>query len=252
MKDYKLFYCKANEENYNSKLKMQILTELACKDNINDIVEEFSEYAGEKDIIFSKHAIKGLSDLLQKFPDKSVIILKRLLIYVKLGKRDLIFTILDSIKDIIHVLPEFPEDLIGVLETSVSDDSDETSLISLINIIAQIPTKIKSSPYIIENILALIVEQRKAYSRELMLNLLSCIVRVFVKRPGEMLPILSRFYQYLFESDNIYQDDIDLTERATFYYNILKTDINLLTEIIDDKSSSQRSQDPDSEMVRVN
>jgi len=250
-KDYKLFYCKASDENYNVKLKIDILTELANRENINDIIEEFSEYAGEKNVVFSRLAIRGLSDLLHKFPDKSVVILKRLLIYVKLGKKDLVFTILDSIKDIINSLPEFPEDLISVLETSVSDDSDETSLISLINILAQIPSKIKSAPYIIESILDLTIEQRKFYSRELMLNLLNCIVRLFVKRPGELLPILSKFYQYLLESENPYSDDVDLTERAVFYYGLLKSDVNSLIDLIDQKPSPTKEADSDAEMLKV-
>lgn len=250
-KDYKLFYCKASDENYNSKLKIEILTELSNRENINDIVEEFSEYAGEKNVVFSRLAIRGLSDLLRKFPDKSVVILKRLLIYVKLGKRDLVFTILDSIKDIINSLPEFPEDLISVLETAVSDDSDETSLVSLINILAQIPSKIKSAPYIIESILDLAIEQRKPYTRDLMLNLLNSIIRLFVKRPGEVLPILSKFFQYLFESENPYSDDVDLIERAVFYYNLLKSDVNALADLFDQKSNLAKEVDCDAEMLKV-
>jgi AP-4 complex subunit beta-1 len=250
-KDYKLFYCKASDENYNSKLKIEILTELANRENINDIIEEFSEYAGEKNVTFSRLAIRGLSNLLRKFPDKSVVILKRLLIYVKLGKKELVFTILNSIKDIINVLPEFPDDLINVLESAVSDESDETSLISLIYILAQIPTKVKSAPYIVESILELIVDQRKPYTRDLMLNMLNCLIRLFVKRPGEVLPILSRFFQYLFESENPYSDDIDLIERAIFYYNLLKSDVNSVAELVDDKLSMPKAVDGDAEMLKV-
>ena len=57
---------------------------------------------------------------------------------------------------------------------------------------------------------------------------MNSVLRVFVSRPGETLPILTKFYKFLYSEKNIYANDIDLMERANFYYNLMKKDINSL------------------------
>lgn len=50
---------------------------------------------------------------------------------------------------------------------------------------------------------------------------LNAIIRVFVERPGESLPILTGFYKFLHQNEIGYYD-IDVMERSQFYYALLK------------------------------
>jgi AP-4 complex subunit beta-1 len=230
---YKMFYCRANDRNYNQKLKIKILVELADKNNINDIIEEFSEYAGEKDHFFSKYAIEGLGDLLKKFPDKSVVILKRLLIFIKLGKITTIKIILNVLKDIVGYIKNIPTELASVFDSFLDEEIEEKTAEDLLVIIGQIPNEIEVAPYLVEHILNLILEKKIQPHKDINLHLLNSIVRIFLKRPGESLIILTKVFNYIFSENGEFVKDVDLIERASFYYNLLKHDIDKLKEIVE-------------------
>lgn len=230
---YKLFYCRANDKNYNQQLKIKILVELATKENINEIVEEFSEYAGEKDQFFARYSIQGLGNLLKKFPDKSLIILKRLLIFIKMGKDSMIRNILNVLKDIVSYIDKIPTELASIFDSFLDENIEEKTAIALLDIIGQVPNQIEVSPYLAEHIFNLIIEKKILAKKEINLHLLNCIIRIFLERPGETLGILSKVFSFLFSEESDFNQDVDLIERASFYYNLLKYDINKLKEIID-------------------
>lgn len=228
---YKLFFCKGSENTYNAKIKIEILTEICTQKTVLEILEEFSEYTSEHDIILANEAVKGLTRLMLRFPDHSLVIMKRLLIFIKIGRLELINSILESIKNVIPFLPEFSDELMLLFENAALENTDENVTISLLRIFAQIPEKIKNCPYIIEIVLNNVMENEINYSRHLFLSLLTCIVYVFLKRPGETFPILTKLFQFFFESENKFSNDIDISERAMFYYNALKYDVNGLKEL---------------------
>ena len=57
---------------------------------------------------------------------------------------------------------------------------------------------------------------------------MNSIIRIFLVRPGEALPILTKFYSFIYSEKNAYVNDIDLIERANFYCNLMKNDIDAL------------------------
>ena len=230
---YKLFYCRANDKNYNQQLKIKILVELSDNENINDIIEEFSEYAGEKDQFFARYSIEGLGNLLKKFPEKSLIILKRLLIFIKMGKVSMIRNILNILKEIVSYIDKIPTELASIFESFLDENIEEKTAMALLDIIGQVPNQIEVSPYLAEHILNLIIEKKIQSKKEINLHLLNCIIRIFLKRPGETLGILSKVFSYFFSEESDFNKDVDLIERASFYYNLLKYDINKLKEIIE-------------------
>lgn len=54
-------------------------------------------------------------------------------------------------------------------------------------------------------------------------------VKSFIKKPGEMQKILGRFIRHIISNDS---EDIDLKERAAYYYQALRNNIRELTSIL--------------------
>ena len=237
LSSYKLFYVKAFEKNYNQDLKIRILVNLTTKENINNIMEELIQYAGERDIYFAKYAIKGLGELIKRFSDKAINILKVLLSFINMNKIEIIKHINSVLKDVLPHVAKLPKELTAIFESFYEQNKDEESIISLLCIICEIPTKINNSPYILDAILTDLQEGTETYSDTLILYLLNAVVRCFVVRSGEMLPVLSKMYEFIFNEEKELLDNVDLIERASYYYNMLKTDLEGLKASFEKKSS---------------
>lgn len=233
---YRLFYLRGSEKTYNAKLKIQILEELVDHNSVSHIMEEFSEYTSERHISLAHVAINALTKIMLDFPEHANVIMKRLLIFIKIGKIELVKAILDSLKNVIQNVSEASEELMVLFERAALDNSDEQVLIALLRIFTQIPDRIKNTPYIIEVILENMIDREQKYSRDLFLALLTASVYVFMKKPGEMFPVLSKLFQYFFESENPYNSDIDISERVMFYYNALKQDVLAFKETVGKKA----------------
>lgn len=228
---YRLFFCRGAELTYNAKLKIDILTEVASAKSVTEIIEEFSEYTSEADPAFAKAAVGGLTRLMLRFPDHQTIVMKRLLIFIKIGSLPLVNAILDALKHVTPYLRELSEELTAVFEAAVLENTDQTVLVSLMTILALIPDKVRNAPYLLEVVLNSLVDRERHYSRELFLSLLSSVVFVFLRRPGETFPVLTRLFQFFFEAEHPFSDDADVTEQVTFFYNALKNDIGSLKEL---------------------
>ena len=66
---------------------------------------------------------------------------------------------------------------------------------------------------------------------------------MFIARPGETLPILSRLFKMIYDDSQPFQRDPDLVERANFYYNLLKESPNKLKNIFKKKTLFIEEQD---------
>lgn len=81
------------------------------------------------------------------------------------------------------------------------------------------------APYVIENLLDNYVESDSSLLINAIL-LASC--KLFFKSPGEMQEILAKVFDFIFKNFN----DVDLKDRAYFFYNLLNKDIEEAEYII--------------------
>lgn len=235
-KQYKLFFVKASDKNYNQNLKIEILVNLVNKDTLGAITEELVQYTGDRDLSFAKYAIKGLGEIIKKFPDTSVSILKVLLSFISMNKKETIKHINTVLKDVLPYVDRLPKELTHVFETFYEDHKEEDSVLALLCIISLIPDKIGNAPYVLDSIIDAIEERDSRYGMDTVLCLLNAVVRTFVVRPGEMLPVLSKLYTLIFNDEREFCNDVDLIERASYYYNMLQTNVESLKEIFQHKS----------------
>jgi len=46
--NFRIFFCRSNEKNYNAKLRIEILVNLSCEKNVDEMIEELCEYSSSR------------------------------------------------------------------------------------------------------------------------------------------------------------------------------------------------------------
>ena len=84
-KDFKYFYCKADEPTYIKSLKVKILGELANEYNLGDLLNELNDYAGDVDIEMARKSIQTLTRIALNLPEVSKALLTNINSFYKKG-----------------------------------------------------------------------------------------------------------------------------------------------------------------------
>lgn len=74
---------------------------------------------------------------------------------------------------------------------------------------------------------------------------MNAVVKLFTRRPPEMHPCLSQLFMYILKNTN---EDIDVINRAGYYYNMLRYDIDKLKEIFDEIKYSMKYKENNEEV----
>jgi hypothetical protein len=104
-------------------------------------------------------------------------------------------------------------------------NNSSNGLSSLVWILGEFGENLINSPYIIENLLENFADYE---SNELINSLLLASCKLFFKSPGEMQSILGKVFDFVINNFN----DIDLKDRAMYFYNLIKSDIEEAEYII--------------------
>lgn len=85
-KDFKYFYCKADEPTYIKSIKVKILGELANEYNLGDLLNELNDYANDVDIEMARKSVKILTEIALRLPEVSKALLINLDSYYRTDK----------------------------------------------------------------------------------------------------------------------------------------------------------------------
>lgn len=128
--------------------------------------------------------------------------------------------------DLLRKYPDIFDNFVNMLEQSIHIISNNSSgLSALVWILGEYGEKLSASPYILES---LIDNYSETESTELINSILLSSCKLFFKSPGEMQEILGKVFDFIFNSFN----DIDLKDRAFYFYNLLKSNVEEAEYII--------------------
>ena len=102
--------------------------------------------------------------------------------------------------------------------------------VALIWIVGELGESLDDAPYILENYVDSLSDEKN--NNEIKNTLLNSAIRLFLKRPPEMQKILGKLFKTIIENED---EDMDLKERAVFYYRCLQKDINMLTKLVENQ-----------------
>lgn len=100
--EYKHFFCKFDEPNYIKLLKIEILTLISTENNLQDIINELTEYVGDVHSDLARKAIRSIGKIAIRIPNASSAIIYQLLNFLKMNHNYILTETLIVIKDLLR------------------------------------------------------------------------------------------------------------------------------------------------------
>lgn len=121
-----------------------------------------------------------------------------------------------------EAIEEFEDFLINLTFDSISEIEAKAAYIW---ILGEFGNEIDMAPYILER---MIDTHKDLQSVEISVELITSIAKLFFGRAPEVKEMLGKFMKFAITDNN----DVDLRDRAIFYYKLLKSDINMARRVI--------------------
>lgn len=224
--EYKHFFVKYDEPSYIKNLKLEILAHIASPNNIQEIVNELSEYVTDVNAEIAKKSIRCFGTIIIRLPKTSKTVAAQLRNFLSLRISYVTTETVIVLKDILRKYRSFIEDFIPFFtKISLDQITEVEGKCAYVWILGEFGDLIEEAPYILEK---MIEEQKEFNSVKLTSTLLTSIFKLFFKRAPEVHKMLGSFLEQMIKS----AADTDLKQRAVFYYRLLKTDVNLAQTVV--------------------
>jgi len=110
--EYKQFFIKYDEPSYVKNLKLEILAQVASVGNIQEIVNELSEYVTDVNAAIAKKSIKCFGTIIIRLPKMSKTVAAQLRNFLGLQINYVTTETVKVLKDILRKYPDFVEDFV--------------------------------------------------------------------------------------------------------------------------------------------
>lgn len=182
--EYKHFFVKYDEPSYIKNLKLEILAHIASATNIQEIVNELSEYVTDVNAEIAKKSIRCFGTIIIRLPKMSKTVAAQLRNFLSLRISYVTTETISVLKDILRKYRNFIEDFIPFFsKISLDQITEVEGKCAYVWILGEFGEYIEESPYIIEKI---IEELKEFNSVQLSSVLLTAIFKLFFKRAPEV------------------------------------------------------------------
>jgi len=225
-KEYKYFFIKFNEVSHIKYKKLEILLEVVTEGNVQNVINEITEYIHNSDIQLSYCSIKLIGSIAIRYPYGINVCLTPLIETLKCEVDYLTAYTLEALHEVVSrnksiaslILPE----LQNCWELVQHHSNGKASLIWLYG---EFGEAINTAPYKLEE---LINDIEHEHSSTVKLALLTSIVKLFFKRPPECHKAMKKYIQYCVDEEK----NMVVRDKALFYLRLLQ-DMEKAKSIID-------------------
>jgi vesicle coat complex subunit len=221
--EFRVFFCKYNDPLYVKNEKLDIMVALADESNIDQLLLELKEYASEIDLEFVKKAIRMIGLCAIKIEDAAERCLNVLLELITTKVNYVVQESVVVIKDIFRRYPSRYEAVIPALCSSIDELDDPKARASLIWILGEYAEKIHNSA----NLLETFMESFKDEYAEVQLQLLTAVVKLFLKKPKSAQDFVQKTLQRATHCDNS-----DVRDRGFIYWRLLSSDSGMAKLVV--------------------
>ncbi|KAK3670645.1 beta-adaptin [Recurvomyces mirabilis] len=222
-KEMRVFFCKYNDPPYLKLTKLEIMVRIASPSNADQLLAELKEYALEVDMDFVRKAVRAIGQVaikIEESAEKAVNVLLELL-NTKVGY--VVQEVIVVIKDIFRKYPGY-EGIIPTLCQCIDELDEPNARGSLIWIVGEYAEKISNAG----DIMAGFVEGFNEEFTQTQLQILTAVVKLFLKKPDESQGLVQKVLQAATaESDNP-----DIRDRAYVYWRLLSSDPQVAKNIV--------------------
>ncbi|KAJ6116321.1 hypothetical protein N7512_006046 [Penicillium capsulatum] len=194
-KELRVFFCKYNDPPYVKFQKLEIMVRIASDRNVDQLLAELKEYALEVDMDFVRRAVKAIGQVAIKIEGAS-------------EKMQAIVVI----KDIFRKYPGY-EGIIPTLCKCIDELDEPNARAALIWIVGEYAEKISNAG----DILGGFVEGFNEEFAQTQLQILTAVVKLFLKRPDKAQGLVQRVLQ----AATAENDNPDVRDRAYIYWRLL-------------------------------
>ena len=221
---YHFLFCKYNEPAYVKSKKIRLLPSVTTTTNIKEILEELGMYAMDINQEAGKAAVEAIAKLGDAFPDHFLTCLEKLLCLLDVQLEWVAGEVLNVLQCLDlkqHCCQQQVMD--HIIRNASVFTTQETRRI-VVWFIGEYGDSVEDSPYVLES---MIDDENENVESGVQLALLTATIKLFIKRPAECQNLLSHVFDLSLQSKNF-----DVRERASFYYNVLQSGIQVAKSVI--------------------
>lgn len=214
--EMKVFFVKYNDPIYVKLEKLDIMIRLAAQSNIAQVLAELKEYAQEVDVDFVRKSVRAIGRCAIKVEQSAERCVGTLIDLIRTKVNYVVQEAVVVIKDIFRKYPNKYESIIANLCENLDTLDEPEARASMIWIIGEYAERIDNAEELLESFL----EGFHDESTLVQLQLLTAIVKLFLKKPTETQELVQSVLSLATQDS----DNPDLRDRGYIYWRLLSTD----------------------------
>ncbi|XP_028391800.1 LOW QUALITY PROTEIN: AP-1 complex subunit beta-1-like [Dendronephthya gigantea] len=222
--EMKVFFVKYNDPIYVKLEKLDIMIRLANQQNIAQVLAELKEYATEVDVDFVRKSVRAIGRCAIKVEQSAEKCVSTLLDLIQTKVNYVVQEAIVVIKDIFRKYPNKYESIISTLCENLDSLDESEARASMIWIIGEYAERIDNAAELLESFL----EGFQDENTQVQLQLLTGIVKLFLKRPSETQELVQQVLSLATQDS----DNPDLRDRGYIYWRLLSTDPAAAKEVV--------------------
>lgn len=223
-KDYKRFFCEADEKSYNQEAKLRVLEAIVTSESFDDIFNELCQYINEVSISLAQKSVLVIGHTAVKFPERTEAVFALFNTTLNQKKGYLTDNVLIAARCVLgQSKREFSKELaefFNLLEGALEGTSSETAKRAYLWLCSTYCEKIEAASYLVEKFVNDWWDGVQM-SDELKLEVINSAMFTFFKKPKEMLPVLSKLFTTVFER---HAESSIIVSKCSQYYGLLRDD----------------------------
>jgi len=214
--EMRVFFIKYNDPIYVKMEKLEIMIMLSSEKNIVQVLTEFKEAASEVDVEFIRRAVRAIGRCAIKIESAAERCIQVLLELIQTGVNYVVQEAIVVIKDIFRKYPNKYESIIATLCANLNTLDEPEAKASMIWIVGEYAERIENA----DELLASFLEGFSDENTQVQLQLLTAIVKLFLKRPKDTQEMVQQVLNLATQET----DNPDLRDRGYVYWRLLSTD----------------------------
>ncbi|UJR36258.1 hypothetical protein I4U23_028988 [Adineta vaga] len=223
--EMKVFFVKYNDPIYVKLEKLDIMIRLTNATNIAQVLAELKEYATEVDVDFVRKSVRAIGRCAIKVEQSAERCVSTLIDLIQTKVNYVVQEAIVVIKDIFRKYPNKYESIIATLCENLDSLDEPEARASMIWIIGEYAERIDNADELLEGFL----DGFKDENSQVQLQLLTAIVKLFLKKPTETPQELVTRVLTLVTQET---DNPDLRDRGYIYWRLLSTDPKAAKEVV--------------------
>jgi len=223
---YRVFFCKYNDPLYIKMEKLDVLYKLANERNIEELLNEFKEYATEVDVAFVRKSVNLIGKCAIKLEHSAQ---KCVDVLVDLIKTEVSYVVQECIvviRDIYRRYPNKYEDILGLICQSLGDTNlEQEAKAAMVWIVGEYADRIDNADEVLDQLRENIVDDPVSVQ----MSMLLATVKLFLKDPTDGPKQLVQQMLTFATKQSIHPD---LRMRGFVYWRLLSAEPNLARQVI--------------------